>query len=196
MAFRVAARTLLHLGAELISSDGVALYELVKNAFDSHSKRVVIEVLRPLKQLPERLASALTDENVNHDKAITDDLREGILAAIDLAAPGAAELSDSVRTTEDIETLRKLVRVANAITVEDWGHGMSLRELDDVYLTIGTRSRLKDREASDQPVLGEKGLGRLAVMRLGQRLRVVTSRESETHWNEFTHWRKTRTTLR
>ena len=37
MGFKIAARTLLHLGGELISSDGVALYELIKNAFDAGS---------------------------------------------------------------------------------------------------------------------------------------------------------------
>ena len=35
MPFKVQARTLLHLGAELISSDAIALFELVKNAFDA-----------------------------------------------------------------------------------------------------------------------------------------------------------------
>ena len=44
MPFRVAARTLLHLGAELISSDFVAVYELGKNAFDARSRRVEIDV--------------------------------------------------------------------------------------------------------------------------------------------------------
>ena len=37
MSFRVAARTVLELGAELISSDAVAIYELVKNAIDAES---------------------------------------------------------------------------------------------------------------------------------------------------------------
>ena len=45
MAFRVTARTLLHLGAELISSDGIDFYELIKNAFDAGSKRVEIRVV-------------------------------------------------------------------------------------------------------------------------------------------------------
>lgn len=35
MPFRVTARTILQLGAELISSDAVAFYELIKNAFDA-----------------------------------------------------------------------------------------------------------------------------------------------------------------
>ena len=37
MAFRVSARTVLELGAELISSDAIAIYELIKNAIDAGS---------------------------------------------------------------------------------------------------------------------------------------------------------------
>ncbi len=35
--FKICARTVLELGAELISSDLIAFYELVKNAFDAQS---------------------------------------------------------------------------------------------------------------------------------------------------------------
>ena len=44
MSFRVTARTVLQLGAELISSDSAAFYELIKNAFDAGSQRVFIDV--------------------------------------------------------------------------------------------------------------------------------------------------------
>ncbi|EBA6666416.1 ATP-binding protein, partial [Salmonella enterica] len=46
--FAVAARTLLHLGSELITSDEVAIYELIKNAFDSGSSRVSIKFFCPI----------------------------------------------------------------------------------------------------------------------------------------------------
>jgi hypothetical protein len=35
MTFNIKARVLLELGAELISSDGIALYELIKNSVDA-----------------------------------------------------------------------------------------------------------------------------------------------------------------
>lgn len=41
--FKFAARTLLELGKELISSDEVALYELIKNGVDAGSQRIEIE---------------------------------------------------------------------------------------------------------------------------------------------------------
>ena len=62
MSFRVMARTLLHLGAQLISSDAVALFELVKNSFDAGSSQVKIEVVVRIPhqrrlQLVERVRS-------------------------------------------------------------------------------------------------------------------------------------------
>ena len=44
MSFTFEARTLLELGKELISTDEVALYELVKNAVDAGSPKVEIDV--------------------------------------------------------------------------------------------------------------------------------------------------------
>ena len=43
--FKVAARTILQLGSELISSDSIAFYELIKNGFDAGSERVEVEFL-------------------------------------------------------------------------------------------------------------------------------------------------------
>jgi hypothetical protein len=42
--FRVTARTILHLGSDLISSDGIAFYELVKNSLDAKSPEVRVDV--------------------------------------------------------------------------------------------------------------------------------------------------------
>lgn len=49
MPFKVSARTILLLGAELISSDAIAFYELIKNAFDAGSPRVDIDVVARMK---------------------------------------------------------------------------------------------------------------------------------------------------
>lgn len=39
--FKVSARTILELGSELISSDIIAFYELIKNSFDAQTKNGV-----------------------------------------------------------------------------------------------------------------------------------------------------------
>ena len=66
--------------------------------------------------------------------------------------------------------------------------------MDEIYLTIGTRNReiqRKERRPSatagkstpSRAILGEKGIGRLSVMRLGWRLDVRTSTRGEPNWN-------------
>ena len=45
MAFKVQARTLLQLGAELISSDAIAFFELIKNTYDAGSPEAHIDVV-------------------------------------------------------------------------------------------------------------------------------------------------------
>jgi len=42
--FKVNARTVLELGSELISSDIIAFYELIKNAFDAKSELVPMSI--------------------------------------------------------------------------------------------------------------------------------------------------------
>ena len=55
------------------------------------------------------------------------------------------------------------------LIVEDTGNGMTDKALDDGFLTVGT-----DLKASDENMLGEKGIGRLATQRLGSALLVET----------------------
>ncbi|MEA9482800.1 hypothetical protein VC290_21250 [Xanthomonas campestris] len=67
--FSVAARTLIHLGAELITSDEVALNELIKNAFDAESKRVRIEFRIGL---PQAELDQLLDQARSHPSGDED----------------------------------------------------------------------------------------------------------------------------
>ena len=191
MSFRVTARTLLHLGAELISSDSVALFELIKNAFDAGSPHVTIEVVVHIpyqahRNLMQR-AYLVQEQAYPQD---TEALRSDFLSAIDPTAAHANSYSESVARASDIEELLELLKCSNYIAVVDSGEGMSLDTLNDVFLTIGTRSRLVSRlqrSGQDQrrPVLGEKGVGRLSAMRLGNRLHVQSTTQGEPSWNEL-----------
>lgn len=203
MPFRVAARTVFHLGAELISSDAIAFYELIKNAFDARSKRVHINVtvcipheqyLDIKDELDKNLKVNLKGEKL---KEVLYGLRKLFTASIDPGAPEARELRNRIENASSLEELRELLESANFIEIIDTGEGMSLDDLDDIYLTIGTRSRHNQRkeiqrqfdrsrkkETEDiRPILGEKGVGRLSTMRLGDRLKVITSRVGEGNWN-------------
>jgi hypothetical protein len=192
MAFKIAARTLLHLGAELISSDAVALYELIKNAFDAGSKSgVTIEVAVRLPtwpaDWPRRLNNLKSSPSSNEE---ISSLKTELAEALDPAAPGVTECANKIRAARTATELGDAAEQANEIVISDTGHGMSKADLNDVYLMIGTRHRREQKEAqrigglqSERPILGAKGLGRLSVIRLGQRARVKTTKKGEAHWN-------------
>ena len=208
MSFRVAARTLLNLGAELISSDGVAFYELIKNGLDAGSRTVRVDVVVALPQptyrdVRNRVVNVGPeqggDDGSPHDVSL-ESVRKQACEGID---PTAATASEAVRRLSIATTLEELSSALenvyselNYIAVSDTGSGMSLEDLADIYLTIGTPARFREREQwkvqsrdggisseGTRPVLGEKGVGRLSAMRLGNSLHVQTSRTGETHWN-------------
>jgi hypothetical protein len=196
MAFKIAARTILHLGGELISSDAVALYELIKNAFDAGSKAgVTIEVFVNLPSWPGIWPSRLLElEKIpKSDRSLSDkviSLKNDLVANLDQTAASAVDYAQQIRTATSLDQLKRIAEQANQIVISDTGHGMSKSDLTEIYLTIGTRYRREEKEnlvqsgrGQERPILGEKGIGRLSVMRLGQQVRVKTTRSGETNWN-------------
>src|SRR5205823_14359621 len=99
---------------------------------------------------------------------------------INPTAPQVLELEQAFTNAKTIDNLLEALEEANYINILDTGSGMSLEDLNEVYLTIGTPLRLKQRQNSrlasnksdgdsERPLLGEKGVGRLSAMRLGRR---------------------------
>jgi signal transduction histidine kinase len=188
MEFRVTARTILQLGAELISSDAIAFYELIKNAIDANSPEVEVDIVT---RLSHDVYRAIRDELSQHQKVARTEEAD-FLAAIkerikSRLAPEGHDLNAYLAQLDSANATDELVMVldeANYITIKDTGEGMSLTDLKDVYLTIGTRSRFIQRTSKDGKLyLGEKGIGRLSTMRLGDKLYVKTTRSGESHWN-------------
>jgi signal transduction histidine kinase len=189
MTFKVMARTLVHLGAELISSDAVALYELVKNAFDAGSPRATIAIsfYTPIETLDAMLRE-LNDQisKSGPGAIITSHWRQRTATIVTQLSE---EVGREIREAQTLKALRDAVAASNSIEVSDTGHGMSLQDLVDVYLTVGTPIRMLEKEtrrvAGDRqkrPILGEKGVGRLAAMRLGRRMKVATTRCGDPNW--------------
>lgn len=202
MGFRVAARVILELGDELISSDAVALYELVKNSIDAGSKWVSITMQVVLKRSYFREAIEAIDEGRD-----LHSVRKRLLTYIEKAAPVTPKqvFRDTLLTDDDRAGLKARLSDAydrqNWILVRDRGHGMSAQELQDVFLTLGTRSRRAEKVNqhgffvdSGRTILGDKGVGRLSAMRLGERMVILTSRSGEVYqnvldidWRRFSH---------
>lgn len=192
---------MLQLGAELISSDAVAFYELVKNAFDAGSPRVDIDVCIRIPHEAYQLHLRTVTAESASGKPASDrskrlaELKDVTTRSIDKSAPGAEELRNTIEAAETWEDLSEAIEGANYIDILDTGSGMDRRRLTEVYLTIGTRARLVEREQREaaggdsstdaRPILGEKGLGRLSAMRLGWRLDVRTGVKGEKHWHNL-----------
>ena len=118
LPFRPRARLLQLLGDQLIGTPRLAVFELVKNAYDADSEKVTV-------------------------------------------------------------TLQGLSSEQPFIVVEDDGDGMTLETIRDIWLVPAHDHRAEQRKALRRTrllrlPLGEKGLGRFAVHKLGDRIELIT----------------------
>lgn len=183
MTFKFSARTLLELGKELISSDEVALYELIKNAVDAQSPRVEIVVNVQLRNSDYREAIAQIREEGKNPSEVRDSVRSKLIDPESTNSITILDELNGISQEEDfLNRFKSLYDDLNYIEVRDTGYGMSLDELSKIFLRIGTSSRRKENLRGAQN-LGDKGIGRLSAMRLGDRLQVTTSRSEDQYWN-------------
>lgn len=212
MAFGFKARVLFELGAELISSDAVALYELVKNSLDANASSVRIDVrvsLQPSSfvQLTDYARSQISIEEqglptefsvATFSETVLSSLEAS--AHIDTRTEFEALYGQPATFNEAVDNLSQAYFATNLISVVDDGGGMSFEDLQDIYLTVGTPERLHRKKEAVAQIqgstsrlhftktdvklpLGEKGIGRLASMRLGHCIRVRTKTREIPEWN-------------
>jgi signal transduction histidine kinase len=184
------ARVLLELGAELISSDAVALYELIKNSLDANSGRVTLTVQMVSQPSARRaLVKKWSAASVKWD---VDTFRAEVVEHLEPSANQASKsaflsLIDFSSASASLASLEKAAFELNQISVSDKGDGMDDEALIRCYLTIGTPERLLEKsklieEGQDEGKripLGEKGIGRLAAMRIGRHVTVTSSIEAK-----------------
>lgn len=191
--FRVSARTVLELGSELISSDAIAFYELIKNSFDAGSQsgaEIRFEIVLNRNNYL-RLRQRIVDGSLDLNRAQSE-----IMSALDWSASKEstkyfkAAICEARDLNELLHNLDTGYSTKNKIIVSDEGAGMSTQDLLENYLVIGTASRkhaidaaLSEETLGKAPFLGEKGIGRLSAMRLGGRLVVETARTEDQLFN-------------
>lgn len=198
-AFRVAARTILHLGRELITSDEIAINELIKNAFDAGSPEVRVNIVCVV---PTAEVDSLIEE-VRDSDARLDEIKAGVLSVLREAAEDReirkAALEHFNQKLADIQNARTGKAIIDAlerlnhIEVTDTGKGMHRDSIVPVFLTVGTDYKVLHPSNDDGTErLGNKGIGRLAMMKLGDRATVTTWVKGDTSatavefdWREF-----------
>jgi signal transduction histidine kinase len=79
------------------------------------------------------------------------------------------------------------------ILVEDDGHGMTLEDVEAGWLTISNRKKRELKQAKKttpggRTPLGDKGLGRLGVQRLGENLEIFTKAKGDSGYHFGFSW--------
>ena len=81
------------------------------------------------------------------------------------------------------------IRHDNLFVLRDDGLGMTREDFEQRWLTLGTESKTgspelqlppRDPEQDTRPILGEKGIGRLAIAIIGPQVLVLDSRETRS----------------
>lgn len=133
LRFRPRARLMTTLGLELISSDVVAITELVKNSYDADARVVLIR----------------------------------LMGEFDGVGPSST----------------------STIQILDDGHGMDRTTILETWLEPATSFRTRSRSTvGGRRVLGEKGVGRFAAAKLGDRLELISKSEGTSEVQLAVDW--------
>ncbi|MEJ8674384.1 ATP-binding protein [Chromobacterium amazonense] len=192
--FRIAARAMRQLGAELITSDEMALYELIKNGFDARSPRTVVAISAPA----DASAVALVREQLAMGKITTQVALERLEKTLssDLNLQQRVQILSEFREHASTcsvlrDHLDAFIRDNFWIEVKDTGSGMSADDLHDKFMLVGTPNRLDEKSSGTRTILGEKGIGRLSMMKLGEVACVHSKVKGSTVWHTIQFdWKK------
>lgn len=173
---KVSARVLVQLGEELVTDAEQAILECVKNAYDADSPgcKVLIRTKASGSILQDERADRLLDfrENAENVRVSFTKGDEALKVADDWRATNVVQSADVVRRQLDW---------TGYIRIEDTGDGIAPEKLRESWLTIsGSYKRSgegtqKTKTTRGRTPLGDKGVGRLGSMKLGDILEVITS---------------------
>ena len=122
----------------------------------------------------------------------------GPLGVEQLQDPALAIL-ELIKNAWDADAKRVTVNVnqkqlPGRITVIDNGHGMKRSEFEDRWLVIGASYKRGEHKSEGQrPLIGEKGLGRLASFALGSSITIKSARKGEEGFVAKVNWESLRT---
>jgi len=164
----VDAHVVVQLGEELISDAEQALLELVKNSYDADSK----------------FCSIFIDTTYNESKKRQNEFHP------------STNLSSGEKHDEEAVANGQYTGI---IRIVDNGHGMTLEDIQNGWLVVSASSKRAGENGFKQRTkklnripLGDKGLGRLSTMKLGDKIKIKTFTENEDEgislsfkWSDF-----------
>lgn len=152
--FRVAPHAIEDLGSNLYTSFPRVLAEFVANAYDADATRVDIDL------------------DFHEIKGARKLIRKSHLQ----------DVAEQVGGTELTPLENQFLHEKVAITVRDDGFGMTESDLDERFLwTAKRRRKMKalERSKPGRPLMGRKGLGKLAGFGVAHKMEVVTKRKDK-----------------
>jgi hypothetical protein len=158
LTFKVAPHIVEDLGLNLYTTLARVLVEFVANAYDADSQHV--DLLFDADKIKKAREVLKKEYELEKAKAVD----------------GAV--------VEPLET--RVLPSTIVIVVEDRGHGMSRDDLNNKFLFAGRRRRRVEPEANGRspkgrPLMGRKGLGKLAGFGVAKLVEVVSRKSGETH---------------
>jgi signal transduction histidine kinase len=103
--------------------------------------------------------------------------------------------ANATRVTVDFHNVSSSKNDNRKITISDNGTGMSFSDIKDKWMVVGTNSKRTQTYSAppfNRKLVGEKGIGRFAVDKLGERLLIQTKQKSESrllsvniNWDEY-----------
>lgn len=159
LKFKVAPHIVEDLGLNLYTDLSRVLVEFVANSYDADSSIV----------------------NICFDKTAIDHARSVLKAEYERDKAAAEATGDRV---EPLET--RPLPDTQKIIIEDLGHGMSREDLGNKFLVAGRRRRKEEpecrgRSTKGRPLMGRKGIGKLAGFGVAKEVEVVSRKLGETH---------------
>lgn len=177
---KVSAHVLVQLGEELVTDVEQAILECVKNAYDADSNGCSITIDTKMKGrivqhgTPTKLAR-YTEPAENVTVTLTDEDGEPLKLPLAATPPGEAE-----------PLIARQLEWVGSVVVEDHGVGMDFEQLQGSWLVISgsakrtsTGKKIKT-ELHKRTPLGDKGVGRLGSMKLGDILQIESAASSSS----------------
>jgi len=166
---KVSGRVLIQLGSELVTDVEQALLECVKNAYDADSPGCEIDI------------------DTNETGTIEDIGAFGWLGPFkDSTESVIAKLTPEYPTSKETEVTRQLTYTGR-ITIKDSGDGISESDIRKSWLVVSNSGKRasgqqpKEKTFKGRTPLGDKGLGRLGTMKLGDILHVESAQSPEAN---------------
>lgn len=168
---RVGAHVLVQLGSELVTDVEQAILECVKNAYDADAPGCLIDVSTTdtgelVEEAPAAKLSRFRQSCEGVDVTLQDSKGRPLLDMVD---------------PDPDEQIRRTLRYTGRITIEDHGDGLTPGQLKSSWLVVSRSNKRaatgaqKATTKKGRTPLGDKGLGRLGSMKLGDILRIETA---------------------